>query len=146
MSVATIITPPSAQLLSQKEQISGCLEQAISTAKHLGSRTFLVPTTSAGHWVAQTIVRDPALQLVLYIVYYYEKMLWEHSEDVGAWELCNAANKVIELDFEETDDLRSLYRLLVDRAAGVIVLDDGSAAIADGLDYARQKHKQIIQV
>ena len=126
-TTATIITPDFSQLESfEKDSLNNALSQMIEKTKANNYNTFLIPSTGISSCRSQQIINDSNLKFIWCIVYYYQKMLWEKYEDIGALELIKNADDVIELEYEETDHYFTIYRWFIDNSGYIIFIWDGS--------------------
>jgi hypothetical protein len=139
-STATIITTDYAQIQSfKRETLATALAKTLDLAISEGYTTFLLPSTGISSWIAHQIINNSHLTLVWCIVYYYQRMLWENSEDIGALELTQKAHHVLDLNFEETDHDFKIYPWFIERSRYIIFITDGSypSIISSLIGYAQ---------
>jgi hypothetical protein len=139
-STATIIANDFSQLETYStDSLNDALKLMIETTVANGYKTFLIPSNNISSWQSSLIINNPKLTFVWCIVYYYERMLWEHSEDIGALKLTQQADQVLDLNFEESDHPFQIYRWFIDNSRYILFLWDGQfpSVISSLIGYAQ---------
>lgn len=141
--IAAFITPQSADFLKagiQQEYIKNAEMKMLAYALKKGYRTFLCDSIGAGDWIAYPIISNPELTFIWCIAYGYQRDFWQVLEDVGALELIQNADQVIDLEFTPFNDFDDIYHWLIERADFIIAITlKGDKFVNEALDSARRK-------
>jgi hypothetical protein len=139
-STVTIITDDFYQLKDyDRDTLNNALKSMIEISITEGYDTFLIPSNGISSWQSYLIINNPKLTFIWCIIYHYERMLWEHSEDIGALEITQKADEVIDLNFDETDHYFQTYRWFIDSSRYILFLWDGQfpSVISSLIGYAQ---------
>lgn len=124
-TTATIITNDFCQLQAySRETLNDALKSMIDKTIAKGYDTFLIPSQGISSWQSSLIINNPNLTFVWCIINQTERMLWEASEDIGALELTQNADVVIDLDFDEIAHPFQFYRWFIDNSGYILFLWD----------------------
>ncbi len=141
--IAAFITPQSADFLKagiEPEYIKSAEMKMLAIALKRGYRTFLCDSIGAGDWIAYSIISNPKLTFIWCIAYGYQRDFWQFNEDIGALELIQNADQVIDLEFTPFNDFDDIYHWLIERADFIIAITlKGDKFVTGALDSARQK-------